>query len=91
MDNRSTPGQPDKGPSPTNGRSFMARGVMRADSIVEIALVLPLSTLVGWGLGEMLGRPWHATWPAIVGVILGAIAGFVQILRLVDRLNRNMQ
>ena len=86
-----TPSQPGKGPSQEKERGVMARGIMRADSIVEIALVLPLSTLVGWGLGEMLGRPWHATWPSIVGVILGAVAGFVQILRLVDRLNRNMQ
>jgi F0F1-type ATP synthase assembly protein I len=71
-------------------RNIVARGIVRADSMVEMALALPISTFVGWGLGELLGRPLHAAWPAIVGLILGAVAGFVQVLRLANKANRNM-
>lgn len=63
-------------------------GLVRAESMVQIALALPLSTIIGWVIGEAIGRHFHAAWPGIVGLILGAIAGFVQIIRIANHANR---
>jgi F0F1-type ATP synthase assembly protein I len=83
------PSQPEKNPSPAGERHTVLGGFMKADSMVEIALALPLSTIIGWLLGDFIGRHLHATWPAIVGLILGVIAGFIQIVRLANKANRN--
>ena len=66
----------------------MLGGIVRAESMVQIALALPLSTVIGWVIGEAIGRHFHATWPGVVGLILGAVAGFVQIVRIANQANK---
>lgn len=59
--------------------------------MVQIALALPLSSVIGWVLGDAIGRHFHATWPAVVGLVLGVAAGFVQIVRIASKANRSNQ
>lgn len=76
---------------PTNNddsRKVVLHGLMRADSMVQIALAIPLSTVIGWGLGAWLDNKLHQSWIAIAGVALGAIAGFIQIIRVASQANR---
>lgn len=70
-------------------RRVVLRGLVRADSMVQIALALPISTLIGWAVGDFLDRKLHHSWIAIVGLFLGVIAGFVQIVRLANQANRS--
>jgi ATP synthase protein I len=72
-------------------QATVLRGLARAESMVQIALALPLSTIVGWVIGDALGRHFHADWPAIAGLILGAVAGFVQIVRVASKANRSVR
>ena len=37
--------------------------------------------LIGWLLGSWADRAWHQGWIGIAGIVLGAVAGFVQIFR----------
>ena len=83
-----TPIQPAKKTPPASEKNAVLGGLVRAESMVQIALALPLSTVIGWVIGEAIGRHFHATWPGIVGLILGAIAGFVQIVRIASQANR---
>lgn len=53
--------------------------LVQAESMVQLALALPAGCLVGWGLGTLADHYFHTSWGVIVGIILGAIAGFVQI------------
>lgn len=77
-------------PSPKNGsdRKLVLQGLVRAESMVQIALAVPLSTVIGWGLGAWLDNKLHQPWMAIAGVVLGAVAGFVQVVRVANHANR---
>ena len=50
----------------------------------QIAFIFPASTVAGWLIGVALDRWLHTTWLYIVGLILGIIAGFVELIRLVN-------
>ncbi len=75
--------------NPENGRNVVLRGLVRAESMVQIAIALPLSTLIGWGLGDLLDHKLHQSWIAVVGLLLGVAAGFTQVVRLANHANRN--
>jgi F0F1-type ATP synthase assembly protein I len=70
-------------------RKVVLHGLVRADSMVQIAIALPLSTLIGWGLGVWLDNKLHQSWIGIAGIALGAVAGFVQVIRVASQANRS--
>lgn len=49
----------------------------------QLAFIFPAATVVGWLIGAALDRWLHTTWLYLVGLILGIIAGFVELIRLV--------
>ena len=49
----------------------------------QLALVLPAATLVGWLIGVGLDKWLHTTWLYLLGLILGIVAGFVELIRTV--------
>ena len=60
-------------------RSFM----MLAARYSSLALALPASTFVGWVIGSLLDKWLHTTWLYLLGLIVGSIAGFVELIRAV--------
>ncbi len=48
-----------------------------------LALALPACTFVGWVIGALLDKWLHTTWLYLVGLIVGSIAGFVELIRAV--------
>ena len=57
----------------------------------SLAFMLPVSALLGYGLGYLLDKEFETTWLYIVGLILGIIAGFVQLIRQLQRDTRDDQ
>ncbi len=51
----------------------------------QLAFVLPAATFVGWILGALVDRWLHTTWVYLLGVGLGIVAGFVELIRTVTR------
>jgi len=49
----------------------------------QLAFIFPAATVVGWLIGAALDRWLHTTWLYLVGLILGIIAGFVELIRTV--------
>lgn len=49
----------------------------------QLAFVLPAATVVGWLGGAALDHWLHTTWLYLVGLILGIVAGFVELIRAV--------
>ena len=47
----------------------------------QLAFVFPAATVAGWLIGVALDRWLHTTWLYLAGLILGIIAGFVELIR----------
>jgi F0F1-type ATP synthase assembly protein I len=47
----------------------------------QLAFVFPAATVAGWFVGEALDRWLHTTWLYLAGLILGIVAGFVELIR----------
>ena len=47
----------------------------------EIGFMIPATVLVGYFLGWLADRALHTHWIYLAGIILGAVAGFVSMIR----------
>ena len=47
----------------------------------QLAFVFPAATVAGLLIGVALDRWLHTTWLYLAGLILGIIAGFVELIR----------
>ena len=47
----------------------------------QLAVIFPAATVVGWLIGLALDHSLHTTWLYIVGLLLGIVAGFVELIR----------
>jgi len=54
----------------------------------QLGFMLPAATVVGWLIGTALDRWLHTTWLYILGLFLGIIAGFVELIRTVVKANK---
>jgi F0F1-type ATP synthase assembly protein I len=57
--------------------------ILQLASYSQLAFIFPAATVVGWLIGAALDRWLHTTWLYLAGLILGIIAGFVELIRLV--------
>lgn len=51
----------------------------------QVAFIIPAAIVVGLIVGKLFDYWFHTHWIYIVGVILGAVAGFVDMIRTVTR------
>ncbi len=51
----------------------------------EIAFIIPAAVVVGLLIGKLLDYWLHTHWLFLAGIIFGAVAGFVQMIRMVTR------
>jgi F0F1-type ATP synthase assembly protein I len=59
--------------------------LVKAESMIQLALMLPAGVLIGALAGSALDKHFHTGWIAVVGILLGAAAGFTQIFRTASR------
>ncbi|MBZ5707359.1 MAG: AtpZ/AtpI family protein [Acidobacteriia bacterium] len=50
----------------------------------QLAFIFPAATVAGWLIGVGLDHWLHTTWLYLVGLILGIVAGFVELIRMVS-------
>lgn len=51
----------------------------------QIAFALPAGTVAGWLVGSALDHWLHTAWFKVAGLILGTVAGFIELIRTVSR------
>jgi len=74
----SDPNIPPPKPSPL-------RDLAKAESVVQLALAVPMGCFVGLGIGYLLDRHFHTHWIAVALMLLGAAGGFIQIFTYLAR------
>jgi ATP synthase protein I len=62
--------------------------LVRVERLIQLALLLPAATFVGWAIGYGLDQWLHQHWIYLAGLIVGAFSGFVQVFRVVSQLNK---
>ena len=74
-------GMPDDGKKSGGG----LHDLVKAESMIQLALALPAGCLIGALGGMWLDKHFHQNWIAVTGIILGAVAGFIQIYKTASR------
>jgi F0F1-type ATP synthase assembly protein I len=62
--------------------------VMVAEA-TSMVFLLPISTVVGYGIGYLLDKAFGTHWLYIPFLALGAVAGLVQLIRQLSRDSRD--
>ena len=63
-------------------RSGAVQNLAQAERLLQIAFVMPCAMVLCWGAGWWLDHHFHTKWIALVGLILGIIAGMVSAIRM---------
>ncbi len=59
--------------------------LVTAESMIQLAIALPAGCLIGWLLGAWLDHHFHQHWIGVVGILLGAVGGFLQMFTTASR------
>ena len=59
--------------------------LVKAESMIQLAIALPAGCVIGWLIGAWLDKHFHQNWIGVVGIVVGAIGGFLQIFLTASR------
>jgi ATP synthase protein I len=59
--------------------------LVKAETFIQFAIALPLGCLLGWLIGSALDKHFHQHWIGVVGILMGAVGGFLQIFTTASR------
>jgi F0F1-type ATP synthase assembly protein I len=79
---RSSSGRPSA-PDGAKSKDSALQSLVQAEKLIQLALLIPCATMIGWLGGVGLDRLFHQHWIYIAGLLFGAVAGFVQTFRVV--------
>jgi ATP synthase protein I len=65
---------PPEKPAKSSSKDGTLQSLVRVESLIQLGLLLPACVVIGW---------LNQHWINIAGLIAGAIAGFVQTIRIV--------
>ena len=72
-------------PDDPNKKPGGLHDLVKAESMIQLAIAIPAGCLIGWAIGAWLDRHFNQGWIAITGILLGAAGGFLQIYRIAAR------
>jgi len=76
---------PPSGTDPPGKKSML----VQLANYSQLAFIFPAATVAGWLIGLALDHWLHTTWLYLAGLILGIIAGFVELIRTVTSSDSN--
>jgi F0F1-type ATP synthase assembly protein I len=72
---------PDKEPAKDSDKSGMAT----IGRYLSVGIMLPISSMVGYGIGYELDQHLGTHWLAITLMLLCTVGGFIQLIREISR------
>ena len=58
------------------------KSLVEAEKLMQIAVLLPLSAIIGWLVGAWLGHRLNESWLPLAGILFGGILGLIYVVRL---------
>jgi F0F1-type ATP synthase assembly protein I len=55
--------------------------LIKGDRYMSIAFILPVSIVIGYGIGWWVDKKFGTTYWALVGLLVGIVGGFVDMIR----------
>ena len=65
------------------------KGLVQAESMIQLALAVPAGCFVGLAIGYWLDHYFHTHWIVVAGMLLGAAGGFIQIFTTLARTTKD--
>ena len=65
--------------------------LVKAESMVQLALAVPAGCVAGLLLGAWLDRHFHQHWMTVTLMLLGSIGGFIQIFTAAVRTSKEKE
>ncbi len=62
--------------------------LVQAESMLQLALAVPAGCFAGLFIGYLLDKHFHTHWIVVLGMLLGATGGFIQIFTTVARMGK---
>ena len=75
-------------PTKPDDRDKKDNGMVLAVKYSHIGFALPAGTIAGWLVGAMLDKWLGTTWIKTAGLIVGIIAGFLEMFRAVMQISK---
>jgi ATP synthase protein I len=79
----------DQSPQGTPSKDGALKSLSGVQSLIQLGLLLPACVVIGWAIGLALDHWLNLHWMNIVGLIAGAIAGFIQTVRVAMSHNKD--
>jgi len=70
-------------PSPDSDPPEKKSALVQLANYSQLAFIFPAATVAGWLAGLALDHWLHTTWLYLAGLIVGIVAGFVELIRTV--------
>jgi F0F1-type ATP synthase assembly protein I len=70
-------------PTPDSDPPEKKSALVQLANYSQLAFIFPAATVAGWLAGLALDHWLHTTWLYLAGLIVGIIAGFVELIRTV--------
>ncbi len=64
-------------------------GLIEAEKLLQVAIVLPAAVLVGWGAGWWLGHALHQKWIETAGIVFGCVSGLFYVIQMAVQAEKN--
>lgn len=53
--------------------------LVKIESMIQLGIALPVGCMLGWFAGSWADRHLQTHWIGVVGILLGAVGGFIKI------------
>ena len=74
-------------PPPVRKQSSLGN-LVQAESMMQMALAVPAGCFAGLLIGYLLDKHFHTKWIVVLGMLLGAAGGFIQIFTTMSRMGK---
>ena len=80
---------PDSPDPASQGKDRKSMSMASLARYSEIGFIVPAAVILGLIVGRLIDRWLGTNWIYIAGVIFGAIVGFIQLIRMVMRAEKD--